>query len=592
MIHMICLILAAGYATRLYPVTRKVPKPLLLVGDKHILDYLVEDMDNIKEISEYVIVTNHIFAEQFEEWARFLKTDKKITVLDDGTITNETRMGAVKDIQFTIEKLNIKDDLLVMAGDNLLDFSLKYFVAEFYKRKKTLVMCSREENLEKLKRTGVAKLGEKGIIVSMEEKPENPKSRWAIPPFYVFMKKDLSHIMRAAKAGCRTDSPGELLVWLCGQTEVFAMEMPGNRFDIGNLNSYRKAQKRWKTSKSILITGGAGFIGAALSLSLLKDGIRVIGYDNLNEYYDIKLKEARLKELYPYKNYTFIKGDLTDQEELENIFEIFCPDVVVHLGAQAGVRYSVENPKAYIDSNIIGFFHVLEACRHSKEPDRISVQHLVFASSSSVYGLQEKVPYSTEDRADHPVSLYAATKRSNELMAHAYSKLYQFPCTGLRFFTVYGPKGRPDMAYYSFTEKMRMGEKIALYNNGNMLRDFTYIDDIITGIRKLLDIQPTINDSGAKYKVYNIGNSKPETLEYFIHTLERILIEEKIVNAPVEKEYLPMQPGDVYQTYADVGELEEMIQFSPSTNLDEGLHKFAVWYKEYYKLEENGITEK
>ncbi len=327
----------------------------------------------------------------------------------------------------------------------------------------------------------------------------------------------------------------------------------------------------------ILVTGAAGFIGSYLCRRLLDDGQCVIGVDNLNDYYDVNLKYARLKTLEKYEKFEFIKLDISNKAELDGVFEQEGGfDVVVNLAAQAGVRYSITNPQAYISSNIIGFFNILEACRH------YPVGHLVYASSSSVYGTNKKVPYSTEDKVDNPVSLYAATKKSNELMAHAYSKLYGIPCTGLRFFTVYGPYGRPDMAYFGFTNKLVKGEKIQIFNYGDMKRDFTYIDDIVTGIVNVMGKVPDVTEDGVRYKVYNIGNNSPEDLMNFVSILEECLMKEGIIKAPAEKELLPMQPGDVYQTYADTSELERDFGFKPSTPLRVGLARFAEWYKEYY----------
>ena len=324
--------------------------------------------------------------------------------------------------------------------------------------------------------------------------------------------------------------------------------------------------------KTYLVTGGAGFIGFHLSKSLLAKGAKVIGFDNLNDYYDVRLKEDRLAILRKYGNYTFVKGDLADKESVSALFREYAPQIAVHLGAQAGVRYSIDNPDAYIQSNIIGFFNILEGCRH------FPVEHLVYASSSSVYGGNEKIPFSTEDKVDEPVSLYAATKKSNELMAHAYSKLYKIPVTGLRFFTVYGPFGRPDMAYFKFTQKIMAGEPIQIYNNGDMYRDFTYIDDIVYGVENILCNPPVQNEKGVSYKLYNIGNNRPEKLMDYIETLERCLGRKAV------KEFLPMQPGDVYQTYADVTELMRDYDFKPDTTIAEGLGKFAAWYREYYKV--------
>ena len=325
--------------------------------------------------------------------------------------------------------------------------------------------------------------------------------------------------------------------------------------------------------KIILVTGGAGFIGYHLSKQLLEYDCTVIGYDNLNDYYEVQLKYDRLKDLEGREGYTFIKGDLADKETLGKLFQEYSFDIVVNLGAQAGVRYSIDNPDAYMSSNMVGFYNILECCRH------YPVEHLVYASSSSVYGANKKVPFSVEDKVDYPVSLYAATKKSNELMAHCYSKLYGIPATGLRFFTVYGPFGRPDMAYFKFAKKIMNGETIQIYNNGDMMRDFTYIDDIVKGITNILPNPPAEIETGARYKVYNIGNNKPEKLTDYIETLEKHLGRE------AKKEFLPMQPGDVYQTYADVSDLMHDFDFKPSTSIDEGLGKFVTWFKEYYRYE-------
>lgn len=323
-------------------------------------------------------------------------------------------------------------------------------------------------------------------------------------------------------------------------------------------------------SKTYLVTGGAGFIGFHLSKSLLDKGAKVIGFDNLNEYYDVQLKKDRLTILKKYEKYTFVKGDLSDKSDVFRLFQEYAPQVAVNLGAQAGVRYSIDNPDAYMQSNMMGFFHILEGCRF------FPVEHLVYASSSSVYGGNDKVPFSTEDQVDEPVSLYAATKKSNELLAHAYSKLYNIPVTGLRFFTVYGPYGRPDMAYYKFTKKIMAGEPIQIYNNGDMYRDFTYIDDIVQGIENILCNPPACNDKGVRYKLYNIGNNKPEKLMDYIEVLEKCLGKTAV------KEFLPMQPGDVYQTYADITDLMQDYGFKPSTTIEEGLSRFVQWYREYY----------
>lgn len=350
--------------------------------------------------------------------------------------------------------------------------------------------------------------------------------------------------------------------------------------------------------KRILVTGAAGFIGSNLVARLMKECSEsvIVGLDNVNDYYDVSLKEFRLRQLEQTASengtnrWIFVRGDIADQTLVNELFEQYNFDIVVNLAAQAGVRYSITNPDAYIESNIIGFYNILEACRHSY--DRGSgVEHLVYASSSSVYGNNSKVPYSTDDKVDHPVSLYAATKKSNELMAHAYSKLYDIPSTGLRFFTVYGPAGRPDMAYFGFTDKLRRGETIKIFNYGNCMRDFTYIDDIVEGIYRVMLRAPErkMGDDGLPeppYAVYNIGNSRPENLLDFVDTLQRELIAAGVLSKDYDfeahKELVAMQPGDVPTTYADTEPLEREFGFKPSTPLNVGLRRFAEWYKEFY----------
>ena len=343
-------------------------------------------------------------------------------------------------------------------------------------------------------------------------------------------------------------------------------------------------------NKIILVTGSSGFIGSNLMKRLLLEskGCIMIGYDNNNDYYDVSLKEYRLKELDGIQSentYRFIKGDLADKALLESLFQQYHFDIVVNLAAQAGVRYSITNPDAYINSNIIGFYNILELCRH------YPVEHLVYASSSSVYGGNKKVPFSTEDKVDNPVSLYAATKKSNELLAHAYSKLYDIPSTGLRFFTVYGPAGRPDMAYFGFTNKLIKGDTIELFNYGNCKRDFTYVDDIVEGVMRVMAKAPEkrTGEDGLPippYKVYNIGNNNPENLLDFVQILSEELVRAKVLpenfDFETHKKLVPMQAGDVPVTYADVSELEKDFGFKPKTTLREGLRKFAEWYYEYY----------
>ena len=340
-------------------------------------------------------------------------------------------------------------------------------------------------------------------------------------------------------------------------------------------------------NKTVFVTGSSGFIGAELCKRLLKEvsGIKIIGLDNMNDYYDVKIKESRLEELKKFENYIFIKGNLADKNLIDGIFKKYNPSIVVNFAAQEGVRYSIINPEVYIESNLIGFYNIVEACRNNP------VEHLVYASSSSVYGSNKKVPYSTEDKVDNPVSLYAATKKSNELIAHAYSKLYNIPSTGLRFFTVYGPAGRPDMAYFGFTNKLINNENIKIFNYGNCKRDFTYIDDIVEGVIRVMKGAPEKKngDDGLPippYSVYNIGNSNPENLLDFVQILQEELIRAGVLakdyDFEAHKELVPMQPGDVPVTYADTTPLEKDYGFKPSTSLRDGLRKFVEWYKEFY----------
>lgn len=342
------------------------------------------------------------------------------------------------------------------------------------------------------------------------------------------------------------------------------------------------------TGKAVLVTGAAGFIGCNLCKQLLNnfENIKVVGLDNMNDYYDVRIKEERLASLQTYSNFIFVKGNLADKPLIDQLFVDYKPQVVVNLAAQAGVRYSITNPGAYIESNLIGFYNILEACRNNP------VEHLVYASSSSVYGSNKKIPYSTDDKVDNPVSLYAATKKSNELMAHAYSKLYNIPSTGLRFFTVYGPAGRPDMAYFGFTNKLVKGEKIQIFNYGNCKRDFTYVDDIVEGVVRIMQHAPEkqTGEDGLPeppYAVYNIGNNSPENLLDFVQILQEELLRAGVLpqdyDFEAHKELVPMQPGDVPVTYADTSALEADFGFKPSTSLREGLRSFAEWYKNYYK---------
>ena len=352
-------------------------------------------------------------------------------------------------------------------------------------------------------------------------------------------------------------------------------------------------------NKTILVTGAAGFIGSNLVMELIRMGkpMQIIGIDNMNDYYDVSIKEYRLSQIDAMAteredlSWTFVKGSIADKGLIDQIFAEYKPSVVVNLAAQAGVRYSITNPDVYIESNLIGFYNILEACRHSYDEGRTGVEHLVYASSSSVYGTNKKVPYSTEDKVDNPVSLYAATKKSNELMAHAYSKRYNIPSTGRRFFTVYGPAGRPDMAYFGFTNKLRNNETIQIFNYGNCKRDFTYVDDIVEGVKRVMQAAPEkkTGEDGLPippYSVYNIGNNQPENLLDFVDILQQELIRAGVLPADYDfeahKKLVPMQPGDVPVTYADTKALEEDFGFKPNTSLRDGLRKFAEWYKEFY----------
>ncbi len=352
-------------------------------------------------------------------------------------------------------------------------------------------------------------------------------------------------------------------------------------------------------NKTILVTGAAGFIGSNLVLELLRtqSPVYIIGIDNMNDYYDVSIKEWRLRqikntaEMYPNSTWIFIKGSIADKVTVESIFQKYKPSIVVNLAAQAGVRYSITNPDMYIESNLIGFYNILEACRYSYDGGAVGVEHLVYASSSSVYGTNKKIPYSTDDKVDNPVSLYAATKKSNELMAHAYAKLYNIPSTGLRFFTVYGPAGRPDMAYFGFTNKLRNNQVIEIFNYGNCKRDFTYVDDIVEGIKRVMQTAPerTIGDDGLPippYAIYNIGNNQPENLLDFVKILQEELMRAGVLPEDYDfgshKKLVPMQPGDVPITYADTSALEQDFGFKPSTDLRTGLRRFAEWYKEFY----------
>ena len=361
------------------------------------------------------------------------------------------------------------------------------------------------------------------------------------------------------------------------------------------------------TNKTILITGAAGFIGANLVMNLLNrfENIRIIGIDNLNDYYDVSLKEYRLSQIHSLSDsgavsgvFQFVKADISDKSVIEVLFQIYQPDLVVNLAAQAGVRYSITNPDAYISSNLDGFYNILEACRHSYDNGSKGVEHLIYASSSSVYGSNKKVPYSTEDQVDNPVSLYAATKKSNELMAHAYAKLYNIPSTGLRFFTVYGPAGRPDMAYFGFTDKLRAGKKIQIFNYGNCRRDFTYIDDIVEGVIRVMQKAPKRmpGEDGLPvppYAIYNIGNNQPENLLDFVDILQQELVRAGVLSKNYDfeahKELVGMQPGDVPVTYSDTSALERDFGFRPSTPLREGLQRFAEWYSRFYHITESNL---
>lgn len=600
-----CLILAAGYATRLYPLTENFPKPLLKVGEKTILDWLLDDIQTAGAVDEYVVISNHRYVRRFREWAD--GRDLPITVVDDGTGSNETRLGAVRDIQFAIDELQLSDDLLIIAGDNVLDFSLTDFLRYARKKGTSCTMRYWEEDVQRLRKSGVSEVGMDGRLLSLEEKPAAPKSHWCTPPFYFYRAEDAGKIRRAIADGCGTDAPGSLAAWMCRHVVMHSMEMPGRRYDVGDLKSYEKVRKTYRgitrtqtmgktridlNGRTILVTGSPGFIGANLVLRLLKElkSGTVVSLDNMNGYYDPRLKEYRLglieaaAKASPAKH-IFVKGSIGDKALVDRLFEEYRFDAVVNLAAQAGVRYSIDHPDAYIESNIIGFYNILEACR------RHLVEHLVYASSSSVYGGNKKLPFSTEDKTDSPVSLYAATKKSNELFAHAYSKLYNIPSTGLRFFTVYGPAGRPDMFYFSAARKLAEGKTIRIFNYGDMRRDFTYIDDVVEGVYRVLQGAPEKKngEDGLPLPpcvVYNIGGGQPENLLDFISTLQEELVRAGVLPADYDfeghRELAGMQPGDVPVTCADAEALERDYGFTPKTGIREGLRAFAEWYQAYY----------
>ncbi len=586
-----CIILAAGYATRLSPLTDNFPKPLLEVQGKSILDHLVDNIERSGEVDGYVVVSNHRYAGHFSSWAEGRR--ERITVLDDGTSTNDTRLGAVRDIKFAIDTLLLDDDLLVIAGDNLIDFPLGEFLKYARRKGTSCVMRYSEPDGERLHRCAVACVDADDMITSLEEKPARPKSNWICPPFYFYTRQDASLVDRALADGCGTDAPGSYLAWLSAHRPVHAMLMPGRRYDIGDLESYLSVQRDFKGMK-VLVTGAAGFIGANLVMRLLADEplADIVGVDNMNGYYDVSLKEYRLNRIAEVAAgrsdcaWRFIRGDISDAAFIDDLFAREGFDVVVNLAAQAGVRYSTVNPGAYIESNITGFYNILEACR------RHPVKHLVYASSSSVYGGNTKVPFSEEDPVDSPVSLYAATKKSNELMAHAYGKLYDIPSTGLRFFTVYGPAGRPDMAYFSFTEKLLSGGAVDLFNYGECRRDFTYVDDIVEGVVRVIRRPPgrRRGEDGlplAPCRVFNIGGSHPERLMDFVTVLEEEMVRTGLLSADYDFEahhnLVAMQPGDVPETFADTSALEREFGFRPSTPLRDGLRAFVEWYANYYK---------
>jgi nucleoside-diphosphate-sugar epimerase/dTDP-glucose pyrophosphorylase len=593
------VILAAGYATRLYPLTKNKPKSLLEVSGKTILEHILIKIAKVEAVDHIYLVTNSRFFEQFQTWVDKYRYSLPITVLDDGTTDNDNRLGAIADLQLAIDREKLKDVLLVLAGDNLFDFELSDFEAFFQTKPFDMITTHELADLNELKRTGVIQVDSDFQVTSFEEKPQEPKSNLAVPPFYIYRPDTIPLIREYLEEGQNPDAPGNFIPWLIGKKPVYAYKFNGSRYDIGTLESYRAVCEIYEkgdrsinnmnqfnvdlNKKRVLITGVAGFIGSNLAKKLLTTvaGVTVIGIDNMSDYYDVSLKEERLKELRDNSSFTFVKGSISDKVVVDKLFETYEPNIVVNLAAQAGVRYSITNPESYIESNLVGFFNILEACRHSYNDPAKGVEHLVYASSSSVYGTNKKVPYSTDDKVDNPVSLYAATKKSNELMAHAYSKLYGIPATGLRFFTVYGPAGRPDMAYFGFTNKIVAGKKIQIFNHGDMYRDFTYIDDIVTGVINVMQKAPDPNEDNVKYKIYNIGNNHPESLMYFVETLEKCLMAEGVIKVPAEKEFLPMQPGDVYQTYADVDDLVKDFGFRPSTSLEEGLSRFAKWYKEY-----------
>lgn len=580
------IVLAAGYATRLYPLTENFPKPLLEIGGITILDRLIQDIDKIEEINEHIIVTNHKFINHFQVWKSNSCYSKPITIIDDGSVDNEHRLGAVKDLKLAIQHSKLNEDLLVIAADNILNFSFVGFINFFKEKRTSLIMQHYESELEALQRTGVVTTDTKNKVLELQEKPQEPKSCYAVPPFYLYKKEDLPYIEESIYEGCNTDAPGSLAGYMLNKTSFHAWEMPGKRFDIGTIDTYYEIKNKtdlFKTRK-ILITGTAGFIGFHFAKRMLSQGWEVVGYDNINDYYDVNLKYARLRETgidkhqisygkiiqsHNFPNYRFVQADLEDRSFMENLFKTEQFDVVCNLAAQAGVRYSLENPHAYVSSNLVGFMNILECCRYNQ------IKHLVYASSSSVYGNNNKVPFSEDDRVDFPVSLYAATKKANELMAHTYSHLYQLPTTGLRFFTVYGSWGRPDMAPMLFAKAITEGKPIKVFNNGDMMRDFTYIDDIVEGIMRVIENIPTDKEEHPYYRIFNIGCSNPIKLLDFIKTMEGAIGKKAIL------EMYPMQKGDVTKTYADIKKLKDKLGYKPETKLDRAMVYFISWFKQY-----------
>lgn len=558
------IILAAGYATRLYPLTENRPKPLLEIKGKPIVEYILKKVEEIKEIDEIFIVTNNKFFLHFEEWKQNFSFTKKITIVNDGTTSNEDRLGSLGDVQFAINQGRVDQDVMVISGDNLFEFSLKEMTNLFYRYQTSIVALYDVKNLEEAKFYGIVGINRNNRMIDFVEKPAQPKSTLASTGIYIYPKETLSVLKDFVNRFDNTDRAGNFLEYLHQIEDVYCFVSQKKWFDIGSFESLKKAEQEYQR-RTILVTGGAGFIGSYVVLELLKRGDNVIVADNLNNYYEPQLKLDRLKQF--KDQITFYKISVGDYEALQTVFVNHQFDKICHLAAQAGVRHSLENPFIYEESNVLGTLNILELMK------KFGIKDLVYASSSSVYGGNEKVPFSVEDRVDEPISLYAATKKANELYAYTYHHLHGLNCFGLRFFTVYGPLGRPDMALYKFTKAILENQPIDVYNYGKMKRSFTYVTDVADAvIRSLERVQG--------YDVLNVGNSNTAELSYFIECIESILGKKAIKNL------LPLQPGDVPVTFAEIEKTKQVLGWEPKIEIEQGIKLFANWYQEYHQKEQ------